>query len=220
MFKFGLVENGESNGNNPSTYDANKHGGPGLLDGNNVQTQLSGRSLAPNFANMNILLGFERWYTFDTNSGVSQTMTTGNDNIPQTNILEPSLMVEFPDFNIRSYSGESSDTGRAIAVIPREQWTTNEKTGTLIYVAPYPIQIDLGIGSRTSLNELTCRLRTADGLLADDLLHPTEVTIRKLEGEEQKQERILSKAFSKMNQVRGNIQDSNISNFNNNMPKL
>ena len=220
MWKWGLVEAGEDSGDTKSTYNSAGQGGPGILNDDGDQTLLTGRSLAPNYANMNNVLGFLRWNTFKENTGTSATITTAAPNVPQTNLLEPSLMVEFPDFNIKSFSGESSDTGRAIAVIPREQWTTNEKTGTLIYVAPYPIQIDLGIPNRMTLNELTCRLRQADGLLADDLLHPTEITIRKREGDEQKQQRIMTNVMKVINMERGNIHDSNISNFNNNMPKI
>lgn len=181
LFKFGIVAEDEENGDNLGTFSATGLAGPEINDANGVQTQLSGRSLLPNTSNTNSLLGLPRWSAFDTGQ-TTRTLKTNVGEFPATNLLEPSLMVEFPDFNIKSYSGESSDTGKAIAVIPREQWTTNEKTGTLIYVTNYPIPIDLGISNTQTINQITARLRQMDGTVADDLLHPTEITIRKREG--------------------------------------
>ena len=181
MWKWGIVDESETNGNFQSTYNAAGQGGPQIQDAQGIDTQLSGRSLSPNnAANATGLLGFERWNTY--RAGLTQTIKTSANNTPSTNLLEPSLMVEFPDFNIKSYSGESSDSCKAISVIPREQWTTSQKTGTLMYVSNYPIPIDLNISNKQQLNQLTCRLRQMDGTMADDLLHPTELTIRKRRG--------------------------------------
>ena len=181
MWKWGIVDESETNDDFPSTYNAAGEGGPNIQDAQGIDTQLSGRSLSPNNgANATGLLGFERWNTYQ--AGLTQTIKTSANNTPSTNLLEPSLMVEFPDFNIKSYSGESSDSCKAISVIPREQWTTDSKTGTLMYVSNYPIPIDLNISNKQQLNQLTCRLRQMDGTMADDLLHPTELTIRKRRG--------------------------------------
>ena len=193
MFKFGIVDESEhTQADGVGTFNAQGQAGPDISDSQGVSTLLSQRSLIPNNSNINGLLGFARWSAFDVGQ-TTRTLTTLAGEVPATNLLEPSLMVEMPDFNIRSYSGESSDTGKAIAVVPREQWTTNEKTGTLIYVANYPIPIDLGISNTQSLNQLTARLRQMDGTISDDLLHPTEITIRKRQSETRLLENLINK---------------------------
>tara|TARA_R110002074_G_scaffold5893_1_gene28107 strand:+ start:16095 stop:18986 length:2892 start_codon:yes stop_codon:yes gene_type:complete len=195
---------------------ADVHDGPDSGTGAN---EISNRSLQPNTANINFILGFETAYTFQSGSETN-TIATADIQQPQTSIQEPSLHVELPDFNIKSYSGESGDTGRAVAVIPKEQWTTDSKTGTLQYVAPYPIPIDLNIAHSQVINEIKARLRQPSGEIANDLINPTEICLRLTESDETKQQRIMNNALQQLNSFNSNMQDIKISNFNNNMPKL
>lgn len=189
----------------------------GPVTGN--KNTVSDRSVLPNEANLSFILGLDSVYTFNVQKANNEVQT--NDLVtPETSIQEPSLHVELPDFNIRSYSGESGDTGRAIAVIPKEQWTTDAKTGTLQYVAPYPIPIDLNVQSSIVLNEINARLREPNGRIADDLINPTEICLRLTESDESKQQRVMDKAIRQLSSIQSNIQDNKISNFNNNMPLL
>ena len=181
--------------------------------------QISNRSVNPNIANINFILGLETAYTFSSGNETN-TISTADISSPLTSIQEPSLHVELPDFNIRSYSGESGDTGRAVAVIPKEQWTTDSKTGTLQYVAPYPIPIDLNIPHNMVTNEINARLRQPSGEIANDLINPTEICLRLTESDESKQQRVMNNAMRQMSSFQSNIQDAKISNFNNNMPKI
>ena len=200
----------------------------GIVDATNIHigaesgagpNEISDRSVNPNIANINFILGLEQCYTFQSGSETN-TIATADIQQPQTSIQEPSLHVELPDFNIKSYSGESGDTGRAVAVIPKEQWTTDSKTGTLQYVAPYPIPIDLNIANYQVTNEINARLRQPSGEIANDLINPTEICLRLTESDESKQQRIMNNALRQMSSIQSNIQDTKISNFNNGMPKL
>ncbi len=204
IFKMGIVD------------AADVHAGPASGAGAN---QISDRDVVPNTANMNFITGLETAYTFQPGQA-SNTIATADIRQPETSILEPSLHLELPDFNIKSYSGESGDTGRAVAVIPKEQWTTDSKTGTLQYIAPYPIPIDLRIPNYQVINEINARLRQPSGELANDLINPTEICLRLTETYESQQQRVMNNAVSKMNSINSNLQDNKISNFNSDMPKL
>ena len=133
---------------------------------------------------------------------------------------EPALHVELPDFNIKSWSGQSSDTGRAIAVIPKEQWTTDESTGVLHYQAQYPIPIDLNLPHSRPFYELSARLRQPNGQLADDLINPTEICLKIGENEESRQSRVMMKAMERMGEIISNSQDRKISAMTDNNPML
>ena len=204
MFKFGIVDQADIHDGPPSGAGAN---------------EISNRSEVPNTANINFITGFETAYTFQSGQETN-SVSTADTRMPETSLLEPSLHLELPDFNIKSYNGESGDTGRAVAVIPKEQWTTDSKTGTLQYVAPYPIPIDLRIPNYQVINEINARLRQPSGELANDLINPTEICLRLTETYESTQQRVMNNAINRMNSINSNLQDNKISNFNNDMPKI
>ncbi len=181
--------------------------------------QISNRSLNPNLGNINLLLGLERGYTFQLGQQTN-AISTDDDAKPNPSLSEPALHVELPDFNIKSFSGQSSDTGRAIAVIPKEQWTTDEQTGVLHFQAQYPIPIDLNLPSSRPFYELTARLRQPNGQIADDLINPTEICLLVKENEESRQSRVMMKAFERLGEMMGNRQDGKISRTDDNIPML
>ncbi len=200
----------------------------GLLTGNDIHNgpnsgagpnQISDRDLAPNIANSNLLLGLESGYTFQSGQ-TDNAITTDKDSKPFQSLSEPALHVELPDFNIKSWSGQSSDTGRAIAVIPKEQWTTDETTGVLHYQSQYPIPIDLNLAHSRPFYALSARLRQPNGQLADDLINPTEICLKIGETEESRQSRVMMKAMERMGEIISNSQDRKISSMTNNNPML
>ena len=67
---------------------------------------------------------------------------------------------------------------------------------------------------------MNARLRQPDGKLADDLLNPTQITLRKRVSEEKKAENALMNAMSAMRSVQSNLQDQKISNFGSGNPIL
>lgn len=128
--------------------------------------------------------------------------------------------MELPDFNIKSWSGESSDSGRAVAVIPKEQWTTDESTGILHYMAQYPIPIDLNLPTVKPFYQLSARLRQPDGKLADDLLNPTELCLKIGETEESRQQKVMNKAMDRLGMMISNRQDAAISTMTEGLPLI
>jgi len=204
MFKFGLlVGNQIFNGNFTSA-------GP---------NQITTVDANPNIANLAITLGFENGYSFQ-NGSATNPVQTADTSAPFTDIITPSLHVELPDFNIKSYSGESSDRGKAICVIPKEQWTTDSKLGTLHYIAPYPLPIKLNVANRQPFYQISARIRQPDGKLADDLINPSQITLKLDRSAEAKQEDALKGALRMFQSVNANNQDSKISNFGSGNPLL
>tara|TARA_R110002126_G_scaffold97397_2_gene226990 strand:- start:2456 stop:5635 length:3180 start_codon:yes stop_codon:yes gene_type:complete len=132
------------------------------------------------------------------------------------------IQVEIPEFNVKSWSGGSNDVGRAIGVIPAEQWSKNETltNDTLYYKSDYPKPINLNSQVSQPMYSLSCRLRDTEGKLIQDLQNPTTLTFIIKEGDESKQQRIMNKAMEHMNNTKSNNQDNRISTANENMPRI
>lgn len=192
------------------------HNGPPSGAGPN---QISIYSVSPNIANMSLVLGLEHGYTFQSGQ-TDNAIETADDTKPLQSLNEPTLHVELPDFNIKSWSGESSDSGRAVAVIPKEQWTTDESTGILHYMAQYPIPIDLNLPTVKPFYQLSARLRQPDGKLADDLLNPTELCLKIGETEESRQQKVMNKAMDRLGMMISNRQDAAISTMTEGLPLI
>lgn len=192
------------------------HNGPPSGAGAN---QISTFSVNPNIGNMAPVLGLANGYTFQAGQQ-SNPIETADGVRPLETLNEPTLHVELPDFNIKSWSGESSDTGRAVAVIPKEQWTTDQQTGILHYMSQYPQPIDLNLPSTKPFYELSCRLRSPDGKLADDLINPTEVCLKIGETEESRQSKVMMKAMDRLGMIIGNRQDTAISTMTEGLPLI
>lgn len=204
MFKFGLITGSQ-------VFNGNFTGaGP---------NQITAQDLTPNIANIANTLGFENGYSFQGGQATNP-VETDDDRAPFTDIVTPSLHVELPDFNIKSYSGESSDTGRAVAVIPKEQWTTDSALGTLHYIAPYPIPIKLNVATKKPYYQINARIRQPDGKLADDLINPSQITLKLDRSAEAKQEDALRGALRAFQSINANRQDQQISTIGSNNPLL
>ena len=173
--------------------------------------QIRPQDLQPNIANVSNIFGFENLYNFPSGNA-SNSIATSSGRVPITQILEPSLHIELPDFNIESWSGESGDSTKSIAIIPREQWTTDAKKGTLHWQSQYPLPVELNLTETKMLYTLTARIREPSGELVKDLINPTELTLRIGETAESRQQRIMDKAFERIAGVVSNRQDALISN--------
>ena len=177
------------------------------------------RDVQPNTASINLVLGFPNIANYRTGNATNATATPSGT-VPYTSISEPSLHVELPDFNIQSWSGESGDSGKAIAVIPREQWTTDSKKGTLHWQAQHPQPIDLNLAETQTFYQLTARVREPSGELVKDLINPTELCLKIGETAESRQQRVMDKAIEKMAMVVGNAQDRKISSAMTGLPRV
>jgi len=132
------------------------------------------------------------------------------------------IQVEVPEFNIKSWSGGSNDVGRAVGVIPAEQWDKNTDltNDTLYYKSDYPKPVATNSQVTQPMYSLSCRLRDTEGKLIQDLKNPTTVTFMLKEGEESKQQRIMDNAMERVSAMKANNQETRISNANENMPRF
>ena len=180
--------------------------------------QVAQRDLQPNNATVQNVFGFENVYSFSTSP--TNTVNTESGRTPATQILEPSLHVELTDFNIQSWSGESGDSTKAIAIIPREQWTTDTSKGTLHWQAAYPQPVELNLTETMTLYTLTARIREPSGELVKDLINPSELTLRIGETSESRQQRVMDKAMESLAGAISNRQDQKIADIGRRMPRI
>lgn len=166
---------------------------------------------------INNLLGFNRLYNFVAGQTSNAVTSTNN---PITNIAEPTLSLELPDFNIKGANGNTGDSMRVIAVVPKEELNTNEKTGTLHYYPAFPIMIDLNLPQEQIFYDLNAILRLPDGKVANDLINPTEITLLFKEGEESKQRRMMKEQAAMISSMMGNKQSAMIGGIGNGNPLI
>ena len=155
-------------------------------------------------------------YNGDNSPETTALIESNPEKFPQPDTRNPTIQVELPDFGVKSFSGASADTGRAICAIPREQFTTDERSGTLHYESNYPVVIDLNCKDDIVLNHISCRLRNLDGKLSD-LLNPTSVTLLIKEKSEASQARAFEKAMERMEGRKADRQSNRISMMNSNV---
>lgn len=167
--------------------------------------------------NINTLIGFDRLYNFGSGSTTNSVTSTSK---PLTSIAEPTLSLELPDFNIKGANGNTGDSMRVIAVVPKEELNTNEKTGTLHYYPAFPIMIDLNLPQESIFYDLNAILRLPDGRVANDLINPTEITLLFKEGDESKQKRMLKEQTNMLASMIGNRQSAMIGGIGNGNPLL
>jgi hypothetical protein len=123
--------------------------------------------------------------------------------------------------NIRTYEGartdllqgavnnnaaSNGDITNTIAVIPRQEFTSDRNTGELVYVSPFLDWVDINNKAELLINQLTILIRNADGTLAKDLKRETTAIFKIREDPETKrqlQEEARMERFAKMiqNQV-------------------
>ena len=169
--------------------------------------------VAPNTGNINRQLAMYRVYNYDNDPASSADILPESQRATQPDVLNPTIQIELPDFNLKSFSGQSSDTGRAIAVIPREQFTTDERSGVLHYESQYPVVIDLNCKDNIVLNHLSVRMRNLNGRLAT-LQNPTQVTILIKEKDQPAQTVALQEAMERVERKISETQSSNIAIMN------
>ena len=166
---------------------------------------------------INNILGLNRYYVFAAGNA-SNSVTSSSE--PITTIREPTLSLELTDFNIKGSNGTTGDSMKVIAVIPKEELQTNEKTGTLHYYPAFPVFIDLNLPQETIFYDLNAILRLPSGRVANDLVNPTEMTLLFREGEESKQKRMLKQQSEMLASMIGNIQSTKINNIGNEFPRI
>tara|TARA_R110000803_G_scaffold124302_1_gene192099 strand:+ start:5638 stop:7917 length:2280 start_codon:yes stop_codon:yes gene_type:complete len=166
---------------------------------------------------INNIIGFDRYYIYPAGS-VSNSTTSSSE--PITTIREPTLSLELTDFNIKGANGNTGDSMKVIAVIPKEELQTNEKTGTLHYYPAFPVFIDLNLPQEQIFYDLNAILRLPSGRVANDLINPTEMTLLFKESDESKQKRMMKRQNEMLASMIGNIQSAKINSIGNEFPLI
>lgn len=166
--------------------------------------------LIPNTANAGRLMSYFPVYNIEAASTVG-SFSSDAGTAPEYSADKSTILVELPDFNITSYSGESGDRGRAVGVIPTEEFATNTETGTLHFQSNYPRPIELNLPFSKPFYSIECRLRNLNGTVVDNLENSTEVVLLVGETDESKQQRIMDKSMERMGSIMANQQDAKIS---------
>ena len=173
-------------------------------------TTISTNDVIENQANIMRLIAFNSIHN-ETTPAPTHTASSNTDIAPEITGNRSTIQVEVPDFNIESWSGESTDKGRAVGVIPSEEWTTGDRTGVLHYQSQYPRPIDLNLPFSKPFYSLQCRLRDLDGRLVQGLDHSTELVLLVGTSEESKQQKIMDKSMERLANLVANKQESRIS---------
>ena len=130
---------------------------------------------------------------------------------------DTTLHISIPQLNnIRTYEGartdllqgavnnnaaSNGDITNTIAVIPRQEFTSDRNTGELVYVSPFLDWVDINNKAELLINQLTILVRNADGTLAKDLKRETTAIFKIREDPETKrqlQEEARMERFAKM----------------------
>jgi hypothetical protein len=135
---------------------------------------------------------------------------------------DTTLHISIPQLNnIRTYEGartdllqgatnnnaaSNGDITNTIAVIPRQEFTSDRDQGELVYVSPFLDWVDINNKTELQINQLTILVRNADGTLAKDLKRETTAIFKIREDPETKRqlaEEARMERFAKMiqNQV-------------------
>jgi hypothetical protein len=173
-------------------------------------TTISTNDVFENQANIESLIAFEPIYNKRT-PAVSHGAESNTELAPELTGNRGTIQVEIPEFNIESWSGRSSDKGRAVGVIPTAEWTTGDITGSLHYQSQYARPIDLNLPFIKPFYSLQCRLRNLDGTVVQGLDNSTEVVLMVGTTEESKQARVMNKAMDRLANLVANRQEAKIS---------
>ena len=173
-------------------------------------TTISTNDVFQNQANIESLIAFDPIYNKRT-PAVTHGAESNTDLAPELTGNRGTIQVEIPEFNIESWSGRSSDKGRAVGVIPTAEWTTGDITGSLHYQSQYARPIDLNLPFTKPFYSLQCRLRNLDGTVVQGLDNSTEVVLMVGTSEESKQQKVMDKAMDRLANLVANRQEAKIS---------
>lgn len=153
--------------------------------------------VSPNIASVMPTIAFPRLFKVvkSATSGTACPISKGGY---IGNSATPNLTVELLNFNNSGRNGANGDTNKAIAVIPREQLTTGDTSGTLHYNAHFPIKIDLNVSHQQTIYSMTAVLRDSDGNIVKSLNYPTELTLLFEKSEQTKMEAVIERMINKM----------------------
>jgi len=113
---------------------------------------------------------------------------------------DQNIHISIPELSgVKSFEGESNNTAKTIKVLPKNEFTSNDDTGSMTYSANYEDYIDINNADHLQLNELTVQVRNPDGTMAISLQPTTRATIKIRENpsvQENKRFEMMAKTIS------------------------
>ena len=188
---------GEEITNTTSTHDESTHtetGDPGIKVGADLPTRstillnrinqadVTAGAAAPSrltndlpSGNIGPTIGFRQ--NFISNNTVTTTITGDAETtkISQDN----NIHISIPELSgVKSFEGEANNTGKTIKVLPKNEFTSNDDTGSMTFTANYEDYININNAEELRLNELTVQVRNPDGKMSIALQPTTRATIK------------------------------------------
>lgn len=131
------------------------------------------------------LLPADKSFTSD-----GSTTKANNDN---------NIHISIPELpNVKSFEGEISNHGKTIKIIPKNEFTKDETTGSMTFTANYEDWINVNNNDDLYINELSCQIRDPDGTLAKDLQPITRATLKFRQDPQVKEESNRNAMFEMM----------------------
>lgn len=122
--------------------------------------------------------------TIGSNRNVVTALTSTGQDIfesdqkPQQTAKDNTLHISINEFpNVKSYEGGKSNIGKSLAIIPREEFSSGEDNGSLVYVANFENWVDMN-NKEMAINQLSMEVRRPDGTIATDLRPDTYAVIK------------------------------------------
>ena len=177
-------------------------GGLGATLNSNARLFLRGVGTPANVAN---LLGFSQNEPEFNNGGAGSGGSLDSDQAPDQTANNNTLHISIPEMPlVKSYEGENSAEAKSIAIIPREEFSTGDTEGSLVYVAPFENWIDINNGQELNMNLLTTIVRNADGSLADNLVRETQAVFKIRQDPMKMEQDLKEQRFKEMAEMMAN----------------
>ncbi len=103
-------------------------------------------------------------------AGDQQTTKIAQDN---------NIHISIPELSgVKSFEGEANNTAKTIKILPKNEFTSNDDTGSMTFTANYEDYIDINNAEELAINELSVQVRNPDGTMATNLQPTTRATIK------------------------------------------
>lgn len=164
-------------------------------------------------ADVGNLLGFSQ--NEEDFGGTAQAAASVTSDIePDTTANNNTLHISIPEMPlVKSFEGENSAEAKSISIIPREEFSTGDNEGSLVYVAPFENWIDINNGQELNINLITTLVRNADGSLADNLQKETQAIFKIRQDPMKFEEDKKAERFREMAEMMANTINTGLTNL-------
>ncbi len=147
--------------------------------------------------NIGTLLGAnENLYTGTSSTGGDTFVSNGS---PNKTGKSTTLHISIPELPVKSFEGGYNNTGKNIAVLPREEFKSQGANGgQLVYVSDFENWVDIQSVTDLYVNQFSVEVRNPDGSLATDLLPDTTLQVKIREDPLRKQSKAMDSLLKAM----------------------